>query len=94
MPVARAKQLISKGATIVLTATARVLGYELVAAATHRCDIHADRGFMTLWERCRHFTMTNIERGYALYQALRYLAQAGIPGAVVECGVWRGGAAC
>ena len=28
---------------------------------------------------------------YALYQATRYIVGARVPGAIVECGVWRGG---
>jgi hypothetical protein len=28
---------------------------------------------------------------YALYQAVRFLAARGVPGDIVECGVWRGG---
>jgi hypothetical protein len=37
------------------------------------------------------YTMTSPERLYALIQAVRYVARAGIPGSIVECGVWRGG---
>lgn len=37
------------------------------------------------------YTMTSMERVYAVCAAARYIAQAGIAGAVVECGVWRGG---
>jgi O-methyltransferase len=37
------------------------------------------------------FTMTSQERIYVLIQAVRYLKSAGIPGSIVECGVWRGG---
>jgi hypothetical protein len=47
--------------------------------------------FNRLYERCAPFTMTSRERMYAMYQASRYVADAGIPGDVVECGVWRGG---
>lgn len=39
----------------------------------------------------RAFTMTSPERLFALIEALRYVSRASIPGAVVECGVWRGG---
>lgn len=39
----------------------------------------------------RPYTMTTPERVYALIQATRYLARAKVEGAVVECGVWRGG---
>jgi hypothetical protein len=43
--------------------------------------------------RCAPFTMTSVERMYALWQAVRHVHARGIPGAVVECGVWRGGSA-
>ncbi len=39
------------------------------------------------------FTMTSIERINALCQAVRYVTRHRIPGAFVECGVWRGGSA-
>lgn len=37
------------------------------------------------------YTMTSSERICALCAATRYVISAGIPGAIVECGVWRGG---
>jgi hypothetical protein len=36
-------------------------------------------------------TMTSHEKLFALIVAVRHVADHGIPGAVVECGVWRGG---
>lgn len=39
----------------------------------------------------RSYTMTSPERIHALCAAVRYVVSAGIPGAIVECGVWRGG---
>jgi O-methyltransferase len=39
----------------------------------------------------RPWTMTGAERIYALIQAVRYVSNHGIPGCIVECGVWRGG---
>jgi O-methyltransferase len=70
-------------------------GYEL-----RRCD-HPDRAaethpdldpdFVELYRRAAPFTMTSIERMYALYQAVRHIEAAGIDGDIVECGVWRGG---
>lgn len=36
-------------------------------------------------------TMTSPERIVAVAQAARYIVESGIPGAIVECGVWRGG---
>ncbi len=41
--------------------------------------------------RVRPFTMTSLERLAALCSAVEYVAGLGIPGAFVECGVWRGG---
>jgi O-methyltransferase len=37
------------------------------------------------------FTMTSPERIVALRDAVRHVCRHGIPGAIVECGVWRGG---
>jgi O-methyltransferase len=39
----------------------------------------------------RPWTMTSVERIYALIQAVRYLSRSAIEGPVVECGVWKGG---
>jgi O-methyltransferase len=48
----------------------------------------ADRALMA---RIRPYTLTGIERVTALASAVRYVVRAGIPGAIVECGVWKGG---
>lgn len=37
------------------------------------------------------FTMTSPERLFALCEAVRYISAHQIPGAIVECGVWKGG---
>ena len=39
----------------------------------------------------RPYTMTSFEKLYAVIMAARYVTQHQIPGAIVECGVWRGG---
>jgi UDP-N-acetylglucosamine 2-epimerase (non-hydrolysing) len=36
------------------------------------------------------YTMTSPERIVALCRAVRYVVESGIPGQIVECGVWRG----
>lgn len=41
--------------------------------------------------RVRPFTMTSPERIYALCKATEYVVAREVPGAIVECGVWRGG---
>ena len=50
-----------------------------------------DADFFPLYERCTPFTMTSPERLYGLYKATRFVVEAGIPGDIVECGVWKGG---
>jgi hypothetical protein len=39
----------------------------------------------------RPWTMTSLERLYALIQAVRYVSANAIEGSIVECGVWKGG---
>lgn len=50
-----------------------------------------DEAFGPIHARCAAFTMTTVERMYALWSALRHLDATGVEGDVVECGVWRGG---
>lgn len=40
---------------------------------------------------CMPYTTTSAERLYAVIEGVRYITRARISGAVVECGVWRGG---
>jgi O-methyltransferase len=47
--------------------------------------------FRDLYVACSRYTMTSVERMYGLYEAIRHVVRAGIPGDIVECGVWRGG---
>jgi hypothetical protein len=47
--------------------------------------------FVEIWNLVKHRTMTGPEKGYYLHQAVRYVTAHQIPGAIVECGVWRGG---
>jgi hypothetical protein len=51
----------------------------------------AEPRFHELYEKCRPYTMTSIERLYALYKSVEYIVSANIPGDFVEAGVWRGG---
>ena len=46
---------------------------------------------IALCERVKRLTMTSPERVAALAQAVRNVVANGLPGAFVECGVWRGG---
>ena len=47
--------------------------------------------FHEIQARCRAYTMTSMERMYAMWQSVHHILNQGVPGAIVECGVWRGG---
>lgn len=47
--------------------------------------------FEEIYNLCKPYTMTGIERMYALYKTTEYLVKNNIKGDIVECGVWRGG---
>lgn len=53
--------------------------------------MYSEKDFMEIYKRCREFTTTSIERMYSLYKAVEYVVSRGIPGGIVECGVWKGG---
>jgi hypothetical protein len=65
---------------------ARRLGYRLV---------HKDDGFerdeLSTLRRVEPFTMTSRRRVVGLMDAVKYVVSNRVPGAFVECGVWRGG---
>lgn len=42
-------------------------------------------------DRVRRMTMTGRDRIYATINATEYVVKHGVPGDIVECGVWRGG---
>lgn len=53
-----------------------------------------DRAYVYIVDKIAPYTMTThdgLETTYALFQAVRYIAQNKIPGDMAECGVWRGG---
>src|SRR5262245_38059977 len=57
------------------------------------CDVpDRDRSLIaTLTNPRNPYTMTSPERVYSLIEAVRYVTRCGIQGAIVECGVARGG---
>jgi hypothetical protein len=67
--------------------------YEQSAAEYHlRAGLgDMDPAFLPLYEQCRGQSMTSGERMFGLFKAIEYVARARVPGAIVECGVWRGG---
>jgi O-methyltransferase len=61
------------------------LGYSLARKPAYEDE------FMALYNACKPFTMTSIQRMFSLYQGVKYVIAGSIPGDFVECGVWRGG---
>ncbi len=76
-------------AKVLIHRLARSAGFDLVKYETTR--LGADPQDQAVIDFVRPYTMTTPERVYALTQAVRYISRAKIEGAVVECGVWRGG---
>lgn len=54
-------------------------------------DARLDEHERALVERCRPFTLVSPERIIATADAVAHVVRREIPGALVECGVWRGG---
>ena len=54
-------------------------------------SLHDDGEFISLYRRVEPFTMVDLQRLHSLYDTVRYVIRAGVPGDLVECGVYRGG---
>jgi len=50
-----------------------------------------DKEFVSIYNQCKKYTMTSIERMFSLYKTIEYIAKFKISGDIVECGVWKGG---
>ena len=53
--------------------------------------VNEEPRFTRLYAHCTKKTMTGVDRIYALHSATRYVIEAKVEGAFVECGVWKGG---
>lgn len=74
--------------------TINMLGYDLVKvaqAAPLEFPPDLDGDVIETVRAVMPYTMTSVERINALCQATKYIVNAGIPGDIVECGVWKGG---
>jgi hypothetical protein len=77
----------------------RLTGYELRRvrhatggdASSPKIPADIDDEAAAIIRAVRPYTMTNVEKLYAGIMAARYVTRYDIAGAVVECGVWRGG---
>jgi len=61
------------------------------APAQPKLPRHYDDDAKRIIERVTPRTMTGREKLFGLIVATRHIATTGVPGAFVECGVWRGG---
>ena len=53
-------------------------GWGVEHPSTFRIDLEEE--FLTLWKKVEPFTMISMERGYAVYQAVKYILQNDLPG--------------
>lgn len=86
--------MITKYAKAKVTKAANALGYKIVRLAPPPVEPHylqLDSRYSEILKAVQPYTMTSCERIAALVDAVRYVVDARIPGAIVECGVWRGG---
>ena len=66
-------------------------GYTIVKKNEATFPDIVEQEFWEIYNFCKPFTMTSVERMYALYNAVDYIISNKIEGDFVECGVWRGG---
>jgi O-methyltransferase len=57
----------------------------------HAFPLDFEQADIELYRRVAPYTMTTPPRIYALVRGVDYVSASSIPGAFVECGVWRGG---
>ncbi len=84
-------------AKVLVNGMMRKLGYQITkcAAAPSRLangfPVDFEESDKFIWNAVNPYTMTGPERVYSLSRAIEYIVRAGIPGDIVECGVWKGG---
>ena len=66
-------------------------GFELIKSKHLRNAEDMEDVFMEMYNQCKPYTMTSIERMYTLYKAVEYISINNIDGDFAECGVWKGG---
>ncbi|MFF4414288.1 TylF/MycF/NovP-related O-methyltransferase [Streptosporangium sp. NPDC001559] len=64
---------------------------EIAKVVSAAPDLDHDHDFLEAAWQCEDLTLTSAAAQYALWSAVGHIVGNAIPGAVVECGVWRGG---
>jgi len=67
------------------------LGRDSVRQTQESFPVDFDEEAIEIIRIVKPYTMTSVERLFALIQAVRYIVRANIGGSIVECGVWQGG---
>jgi len=67
----------------------RKFGFDIISYKKYPLDFSPQN--IEIYEAVKEFTMTGHERVNALIDAISYLEDNKIDGAIVECGVWKGG---
>ena len=67
------------------------LANKLVKPSKAPADVDMETAFHEIWDVVRPYTLTSKESGYALFKAVEFVTTQQICGALVECGVYRGG---
>jgi hypothetical protein len=75
-----------------ITKTIQRLGYEIVKRSkVRRLPTDFESLHREIVQKVQNNTMTSPERIYSLIESVLYVEKYNIPGAIVECGVWKGG---
>lgn len=80
----------------ILAKILKTLGYSVVKIKQETNNNYSDiveKEFWEIYDFCKPYTMTSVERMYGLYTSVSYVLSKGLKGDFVECGVWRGGSA-
>jgi O-methyltransferase len=86
--------VISKYAKTKVAKAVNALGYKIERLAPPENTSHylqLDARYAEIIKTVEPYTMTPYEKIAAMVDVTRYVVRAKIPGAIVECGVWRGG---
>jgi hypothetical protein len=71
--------------------TLQKFGYDIIKKTVEVETDRTSKEFKEIYQNVRPYTMTSIDRIWALHNAVKYVHNNKIEGDIVECGVWRGG---
>ena len=71
----------------------RAFDYDIIKGRTYFYDFYPDTTDLEqkIINDAREFTITSVRRLESLVRTVKYIKDNAVPGAIVECGVWKGG---